>query len=152
MQLNAQFFYRYGYEIVNEVALQAESMSNKDNQSTAVLHRWRVSGDDFPNMIPRAYQGHPANNLGSDRYVEDASFLRLNNLALNYTFPTEIARRMNLRNLRLGIQARKLMTFTKYTGQDPEVRIKKEDALWFGKDTGTVPPPIIIAFNIAVGF
>jgi len=152
LQFNAQFLYRYGYQIVNEVALKAESMSNKDNQSTAVLHRWRVSGDDFPNMIPRAYQGHPANNLGSDRYVEDASFLRLNNVALNYTFSKRVVQAMHLRNLRVGVQARKLMTFTGYTGQDPEVRIKKEDALWFGKDTGTVPPPIIVAFNIAVGF
>lgn len=151
-QFNAQFLYRYGYEIVNQVALQAESMSNKDNQSMAVLNRWRVSGDDFPNMIPRAYQGHPANNLGSDRYVEDASFLRLNNVALNYTFPTRLVSRLNLRSLRVGIQARKLMTITRYTGQDPEVQMKREDALWFGKDTGDVPPPIITAINIAVGF
>lgn len=153
LQLNAQFLYRYGYKIVNQVALQAESMSNKDNQSKAVLNRWRVSGDDYPNMIPRAYQGHPANNLGSDRYVEDASFLRLNNVSLNYTFSSRIAKSLNLRNLRVGIQARKLLTFTKYTGQDPEVQMKQDDnALWFGKDTGTPPPPIIVAFNIAVGF
>jgi TonB-linked SusC/RagA family outer membrane protein len=151
-QLNAQFLYRYGYKIVNEVALQAESMSNKDNQSTAVLNRWRISGDDYPYMIPRAYQGHPANNLGSDRYVEDASFLRLNNVSLNYVFPASLVSRLNLRSLQVGIQARKLMTFTKYTGQDPEVQMKREDALWFGKDTGTVPPPVIVAFNIAVGF
>lgn len=152
LQLNAQFLYRYGYEIVNQVALNAESMTNKDNQSVAVLNRWRVSGDDYPNMIPRAYQNHPANNLGSDRYVEDASFIRLNNIALNYIFPKPIVRRLNLRSLRVGIQARKLMTFTNYTGQDPEVRMQREDALWFGKDTGTVPAPIITAFNIAVGF
>ncbi len=151
-QLNAQFLYRYGYKIVNQVALQAESMSNKDNQSKAVLNRWRVSGDDFPNMIPRAYQGHPSNNLGSDRYVEDASFLRLNNVALNYTFPTELVRSLNIKSLRVGIQARKLMTLTNYTGQDPEVQMKREDALWFGKDTGSVPPPVIVAFNIALGF
>lgn len=151
-QFNAQFLYRYGYDIVNQVALNAESMSNKDNQSLAVLNRWRVSGDDFPNMIPRAYQGHPANNLGSDRYVEDASFLRMNNLALNYTFPRSIVSRMNLRNLRVGVQVRKLMTLTNYSGQDPEVQMRREDALWFGKDTGTVPPPIITAINIAVGF
>ncbi len=152
LQLNAQFLYRYGYQIVNQVALNAESMSNKDNQSIAVLNRWRVSGDDYPNMIPRAYQGHPANNLGSDRYVEDASFLRLNNVSLNYTFPSSFVKAMNVRSMRVGIQARKLFTFTNYTGQDPEVQMKREDALWFGKDTGTVPPPIVTALNISVGF
>lgn len=154
VQLSAQFMYRYGYEIVNMVALNAESMSNKDNQSTAVLNRWRVSGDDFPNMIPRAYQDHPANNLGSDRYVEDASYIRLNNVSLNYTFSKNVVKSLKLRNLRVGLQARKLMTFTNYTGQDPEVRMSKDNdnALWFGKDNGTVPPPIITAINISAGF
>lgn len=153
LQLNAQFLYRYGYKIVNQVAINAESMYNKDNQSKAVLNRWRVSGDDYPNMIPRAYQGHPANNLGSDRYVEDASFMRLNNVSLNYTFPSKLVKSLSLRSLRVGLQARKLLTITNYSGQDPEVRMRQGDnALWFGKDTGTVPPPIITAFNIAVGF
>lgn len=151
-QLNAQFMYRYGYQIVNMVALNAESMSNKDNQSKAVLNRWRVSGQDFPNMLPRAYQGHPANNLGSDRFVEDASFIRLNNLSLNYTFPPAVIQPLGLKSVRVGIQVRKLMTFTRYSGQDPEVQIKPEGALWFGTDDGTVPPPIVTAINIAVGF
>ena len=151
-QFSASFLYRYGYKIVNQVALNAESMSNKDNQSTAVLNRWRVSGDDYPNIIPRAYQGHPANNLGSDRYVEDASFLRLNNLSLNYSLPTKLSKALNVKNLSIGIQVRKLLTFTKYTGQDPEVQMQKENALWFGKDTGTVPAPILTAINISASF
>ena len=151
-QFSASFLYRYGYKIVNQVALNAESMSNKDNQSTAVLNRWRVSGDDYPNMIPRAYQAHPANNLGSDRYVEDASYLRLNNMSLNYSLPAKLSKMLNVRNLSIGIQVRKLLTFTNYTGQDPEVQLKKEDALWFGKDTGTVPSPIVTAFSLSAGF
>lgn len=152
LQLSVRFLYRYGYEIVNQVALNAESMTNKNNQSKAVLRRWRTEGDDFPDMIPRAYQGHQANNLGSDRYVEDASFVRLNNVALNYTLPRNIAKSLNLDKVQVGLQARKLLTFTNYSGQDPEVTMKKEDALWFGKDTGTVPPPIITAISIKVGF
>jgi TonB-linked SusC/RagA family outer membrane protein len=151
-QFSGQFLFRYGYKIVNMVALRAESMSNKDNQSTAVLNRWRVSGDDYPNMIPRAYQGNVANNLGSDRYVEDASFIRLNNVSLNYTVPRRLVKPFNINSLKLGIQVRKLLTFTNYTGQDPEVQMKKEDALWFGTDNGTVPPPIISALRIAVAF
>lgn len=152
LQFNCQFLYRYGNQIVNGVAIGAESMSNKNNQSTAVLRRWRVDGDDFEGILPRAYLNHPCNNLGSDRYVEDASFLRLNNMSLNYTFGPSVLKPLGLKSLKMGLQARKLMTFTNYTGQDPEVQMKKEDALWFGKDTGTVPPSIITAFNIAVGF
>jgi len=151
-QFSANFLYRYGYKIVNQVALNAESMSNKDNQSKAVLNRWRVSGDDYPNMIPRAYQGHPANNLGSDRYVEDASFLRLNNVSLNYSLPTKMEKALHLKNLSIGIQITKLLTLTHYSGQDPAVQMQKENALWFGKDNGTVPTPILTALNVSASF
>ncbi len=151
-QVVASFLYRYGYDIVNGVALSAESMTNKDNQSKAVLNRWRVAGQDFPNILPRAYVGHPANNLGSDRYVEDASYLRLNNISMNYSFGPGVLKALHLNSFKVGIQARKLMTITNYSGQDPEVQMKKEDALWFGKDTGTVPPPILTAINLSIGF
>lgn len=149
---NASFLYRYGYKVVNQIALNAEGMSGKDNQSKAVLNRWRVSGNDFPNMLPRAYVNHPANNLGSDRYVEDASFIRLNNINLNYKFNDRFVKRIGFRNLKVGLQVRKLLTFTNYSGQDPEVKLSQDGALWFAKDKGKVPSPIITAFNIAVGF
>ena len=74
------FHYRVGFDIVNMIALQTEGMNNRDNQSKAVLSRWRVQGQDEEGMLPRAYLNHPANNLGSDRYVETGDYLRLNNL------------------------------------------------------------------------
>ncbi|HKK61822.1 MAG TPA: hypothetical protein VJ951_04630, partial [Bacteroidales bacterium] len=151
-KFRSNFLYRYGYKVVNEIALKAESMSNKNNQSKAVLNRWRVSGNDFPNMLPRAYRNHPANNLGSDRYVEDASFIRLNNISLNYTFNDRFVQSLGLKDLRVGVQVRKLLTFTNYSGQDPEVRLSQDDALWFARDKGKVPSPIITAFNVAVSF
>ncbi len=148
----SSFLYRYGFDIVNEVALSAESMTNTSNQSKAVLNRWRVPGQDFPNILPRAYLSHPANNLGSDRYVEDASFLRLNNISLTYSFGDGVLKALNLNSFKVGIQARKLMTLTNYTGQDPEVQMKKDEALWYGKDDGTVPPPIFTAINVSISF
>ena len=150
--LNAQFLYRVGYQIVNRAALNSESMSNKNNQSIAVMRRWRKSGDDFQNMLPRAYYQHPANNLGSDRYVEDGDFLKLNNVSLNYSFKPKALKPYGLKKLTMGLQARKLLTFTNYSGQDPEIRLNMSNPLWFGVDNGRTPPSIICAFNIAIGF
>lgn len=152
LSLNAQFLYRVGYQIVNEAAMKSESMTNKNNQSIAVMRRWRKSGDNFSGMLPRAYYQHPANNLGSDRYVENGDFLKLNNVALNYSFKAKTLKPLGLRSLKMGLQARKLLTFTEYTGQDPEIRLSMDDPLWFGVDNGKTPPSIIVAFNLAVGF
>lgn len=152
LSLNAQFLYRVGYQIVNQAAMDSESMSTKNNQSIAVLRRWRKSGDNFEGMLPRAYYQHPANNLGSDRYVEDGDFLKLNNLAINYSFKPKAIEKYGLKTCKLGFQARKLLTFTGYSGQDPEIRLSMDDPLWFGVDNGRTPPSIICAFNLAIGF
>ena len=56
-----------------------------DNQSTAVLNRWRSEGDQTD--IPRALYGMGYNYLGSDRFVEDATYVRLKTLTLCYNVP-----------------------------------------------------------------
>ena len=80
------FFYgRFGQKVINQARMDLESMYNYKNQSTAVLQRWRAEGDDTD--IPRALWGMGYNYLGSDRFVEDASFVRLKTLSINYNIP-----------------------------------------------------------------
>jgi hypothetical protein len=69
-RFSTQFIYRTGFDIVNMIALSTEGAHDRNNKSKAVLKRWRNEGDDYPGMLPRAYLNNPANNLGSDRYVE----------------------------------------------------------------------------------
>ncbi len=152
LTLSPQFLYRWGYQIVNEIAMDTESMSGRNNQSTAVLSRWRRPGQDFPGMLPRAYQNSRANNLGSDRYVENGDFLRLNSLSINYSFGKKVLNMLHLRSLRVGFIGRKLYTFTRYTGQDPEIKTRMTNPFWFGTDDGLVPPPKIYSISINVGF
>ena len=59
-------------------------------------------------------------NLTSDWYVEDGSYLRLKNIVLGYTLPDNLLRTLKLRSARVYIQGQNLLTFTKYTGPDPE--------------------------------
>ena len=152
LRVNLNFVYRTGYQIVNEVSMITESMNGRSNQSTAVLHRWRRPGQNYEGMLPRAYLNNPANNLGSDRYVENGDFLRLNSISVNYDFEGRIIEKLNLDQLRLGFNGRKLFTMTKYSGQDPEVSNKVKDPFWFGTDNGLVPPSIILSLSIEIKF
>ena len=59
-------------------------------------------------------------NQTSDWYVENGSYLRLKNVVLGYTLPANVVRTLHLRNARVFLQGQNLLTFTKYTGPDPE--------------------------------
>ena len=84
ISLSANFHYRMGFDIINGIAMQTEGMNDRNNQSKAVLRRWRFQGEDEEGMLPRAYMNHPANNLGSDRYVEKGDYVRLNSIKISY--------------------------------------------------------------------
>jgi TonB-linked SusC/RagA family outer membrane protein len=150
--ISFQFYYRVGFDIINMVALQTEGMNNKNNQSKAVLSRWRIQGQNEPGLLPRAYYDHPANNLGSDRYVEKGDFVRLNNIKVGYRIPTSLCEKFNLQNASFTLSARKLYTFTNYSGQDPEIPVKANDPFWIGADYANTPPPRMITVSFSVGF
>ncbi len=151
MTLSVNFFGRYGYQIVNQIAIETQSMSGRDNQSTAVIKRWRKPGDEFPGILPRAYLGHPANSLGSDRFVEDGDFLRLNSINLRYSIPGQISKKVGLNKIDVQLSARKLYTLTNYTGQDPEIP-RKSDPFWMGADDGGAPSPTSIYLTLVIDF
>jgi hypothetical protein len=152
LDISCNFHYRLGFDIINKVAIDTEGMNNRNNQSKAVLRRWRVQGQDEENMLPRAYLNHPANNLGSDRYVEAGDFLRLINVMVTYRLKREICEKLHLRTVNLTASGRKLLTFTNYSGQDPEVGQDASDPFWIGIDEANTPPPRILTFSVSIGF
>lgn len=116
---NNQFNFRYGNKIINRARMRAENMYSNNNQSRAVNWRWRVEGDVTD--IPRALYQYGYNWLGSDRFVEDGSFIRLNYSQLSYSLDPKIIQRWGLSQLSFYISANNLLCFTKYSGADPEV-------------------------------
>ena len=116
---NNQFNFRWGNKIINMARMRAENMYENNNQSRAVNWRWRVEGDNAP--IPRALYHTGYNWLGSDRFVEDGSFLRLNYTQLSYSFAPKLIKKWGLTQLNLYISANNLFCLTKYSGADPEV-------------------------------
>lgn len=119
MSLNIFFNFRYGNKIINAARMNAENMYYDNNQSVAVNWRWRKDGD--VTTMPRALHDYGYNWLGSDRYVEDGSFLRFKYMTFNYSVPKEIIRKYHLDKLSLYLTFNNLYVWSKYTGVDPEV-------------------------------
>ncbi len=90
------------------------------NQWASVLDRWTPQNTDA--TIPRAVRSDPAqNNRFSDRWVENASFLRLKNVQLGYSLPASLLKRTGFVNgARVYVGGTNLLVLTKWTGLDPE--------------------------------
>lgn len=116
----------YGNDIYNQTAAVLESMQGFYNQSTDILGRWQNPGDIT--TIPQARFIDPtgeaavgANNREiSDRFLEDGSFLRVKDVRLSYTFPSSWTERANLSSVNIYVGVRNALTFTNYSGFDPE--------------------------------
>ena len=148
LTLTTFFYGRYGQKVINGARINLENMRGKNNQSTAVLHRWRAEGDQTD--IPRALYGMGYNYLGSDRFVEDASFLRLKTLSLSYNLPKKWLKSLGINKLNIFATGYDLFTWTSYKGQDPEVKMPSPTSLV--KDSSTTPVSKRYAFGINLDF
>ncbi len=144
------FTYRMNYDIVNGTDMLTTNMYGWDNQSTATLSRWRNPGD-VTNM-PRAAFGSGYNWLGSDRYVEDASFLRLRSVTFSYNFNKNLLKKLNFDDVRFWVTADNLLTFTNYRGQDPEVNMRGGDPFGIAIDYSRTPPTRRITLGLTTRF
>ena len=128
------FQFSYGNEIFNYVRYQLEKMSNLDNQSTSTLRRWTYEGQETD--IPRAYWNDlHGNNEFSTRWIEDGSYLKLNNITFSYTIPEKF---LTFQNASFYITAKNLFTITNYLGYDPEFSYSPKPYLQ-GIDYGIYP-------------
>lgn len=141
------FNFRYGNKIVNVARMNAENMYFDYNQSEAVNWRWRKDGD--VTEMPRALYRYGYNWLGSDRYVEDGSFLRFKYLTFNYSVPNAKLKPYGIRNLSAYLTFNNLLVLTKYTGVDPEVGY---GALGLSKDESSTPRTRDFTLGLSIGF
>jgi hypothetical protein len=118
-KLVARFNYRWGNKIVNTARMALESMYGTENQASSVTYRWRKDGD--MTQMPRALYGTGYNYQISSRFVEDGSFLRLNNLQLSYNVPKKFLKKFGLNTLSAYVTMNNVFCWTKYSGIDPEI-------------------------------
>jgi TonB-linked SusC/RagA family outer membrane protein len=151
LKISAFFNFRTSYDVVNGTKMTTTNMYGYNNQSTAVLRRWRNPGDVTD--IPRAIWNSGYNWLGSDRYVEDASFLRFRTVTVRYNFSDKMAKKLKIKNFSTYLTAENLMTFTRYTGQDPEVAPRGVTGPFtIVTDNSTTPPVFMLTLGLTGSF
>jgi len=127
--------------------MNAENMYYDNNQSIAVNWRWRKDGDKTE--MPRALHEYGKNWLGSDRYVEDGSFLRFKYLTFNYAVPNETVKRWGLNKVSMYLTFNNVFVWSKYTGVDPEVNY---GSLNLSTDEANTPRTKDVTLGLSVGF
>ncbi len=150
--LNVFFQGAVGGDIYNLTAVQ---LYNGDSNSvTDILNSWTPTNTDTE--IPRAaIRGKER----SSRFVEDGSYARLKNVALAYSLPNGILDRVGVGSIRLSVSAQNLLTFTNYSGLDPEVSYfgsggesRGDDNVIIGHDFGNYPNLRSVTFGASVKF
>ncbi len=104
-----------GGEIFNLTRVQL--MNGDANALTDVLDAWTIENPESD--IPRV--GNNSQRELSSRFIEDGSYIRLKNVSIGYSLPTNIVNKVGLSNARVSFSAQNLLTITNYSGLDPEV-------------------------------
>ena len=153
MGLNLTFDYKnfdfgaYAFASVgNDIVRNYERNLPLTNRTTQYLNRW--TGEGSTNAFPRVTTGATNNTLFSDFYVEDGSFVRLQNVQLGYTISDETSEKWGINKLRLYISASNLVTLTEYSGYDPTA--STGEPIGGGIDYGFYPNPrtYLIGMNL----
>ncbi|MDG1761626.1 MAG: TonB-dependent receptor [Flavobacteriaceae bacterium] len=133
--------------IGNDMVRDYERQAMNTNRGTYMLNRW--TPETGGNTIPRASGGSSINNNNfSDYFVEDASYLRIQNVQLGYTANDKINKFLRLDSLRMYVSANNLFTFTNYNGFDPSA--SGGSPIGAGIDKGFYPVSRTFMFGLNV--
>lgn len=129
------------------------------NRSTTIRDKsWKAGADNSKAILPVLDYGDSYSGTNSNSYyVEDASFLRLKNVVLGYTFPKAMLQKATISNLRVYLQAENILTITGYSGLDPEYTNASLNAdsgndLRRGIDMGGWPSTMRFLFGVNFAF
>ncbi|MBS5021320.1 MAG: TonB-dependent receptor [Alistipes sp.] len=129
----------HGNEILNLNRRYLDNMEGNTNGTTAAFHRWKSPADIGDGNTNRANRKQTGNNSRTSTWhIEDGSYLRLQNIALGYTLPAKWTKKFYVEKLRVYVSAQNLVTWTDYSGYNPEVS-GSTSALTPGEDYGTYP-------------
>lgn len=151
IDLSIFFQWSYGNDIMNANRLFFESSNNRSrelNQYASYTNRW--TADNPTSDIPAATNSS-SNRVISSRIIEDGSFLRLKNVTIGYTFPSQMTKKWKIDKTRIYVAAQNLWTWTGYSGYDPEVSVRNS-ALTPGLDYSSYPRAYSVSFGVSLGF
>ncbi len=146
-----------GKQLYNAQRAYLESMQGEHGQMATVVERW--TGPGTSNTMPRAIRGGAnLNSRPSTRYVEDASYLRLQNLQIGYVLPEKTLSSVGVKRLRTYLNTQNLFTITKYSNYSPDglggsgYGNNDLNPLSIGVDTGNYPIPRVFQFGLQASF
>ncbi|MGC9344097.1 MAG: hypothetical protein ACP5E3_15445, partial [Bacteroidales bacterium] len=132
----------HGNYIFNETRVYSEGMEDYFNQFATVLDRWTPENTDT--QMPRASYSDPAgNNRDSDRFLEKGDFVRVKDITISYQFPDRLINSLRTQELSIFLTGQNWVTFTGYSGYDPEVA---------ATDNGVYPQVKTLIFGLNVKF
>ncbi len=168
-ELNVGLTGQIGGDVLNWARYKTEGLASIwDNQATSVLDRVQIGkidpagGNDISNLqvvgggkngIPRfsSLDGN-GNNRMSDRWIEDGSYLRIQNISLSYNLPQRWAKKAFLQSAKIYVNVQNVYTFTKYSGYDPEIGAYNQSSLLQNIDRGRYPTPRTYTIGLNLSF
>lgn len=147
------FFFQYSYgnkQLHWNRFFTEHGGTRNTNFLTSQLDRWQKPGDQT--MVPQMNAANYAGNLRPSRFMEDGSYLRLKNISFGYTLPKAVLDKIRLSNVRVYVSGQNVLTFTKYTGLDPEMTGTASTNLTQGIEFFTMPQPKVYMAGINIGF
>jgi TonB-linked SusC/RagA family outer membrane protein len=147
------FFYgSYGGKILDVLEYETAGLNSLyQNQLASTANFWTPSNPNSNTPAPRGGLGNP-NLVMSNRFLESASYLRLQNVRLGYNLPVQWAKYVAMTGLKVYVSGQNLFVITKYPGLDPEVGSFNENPLLMNVDMGRYPTPRIFTLGINAQF
>jgi TonB-linked SusC/RagA family outer membrane protein len=149
-ELNINTVFSYGNDIYNGTRSEMENMQGARNMFASTVNRWTPQNQN--NTMPRMYRSKAVARVSS-QYVEDGSYLRIQNIMLGYNVPSRaLSFTKYLTGLRLYASLQNFFTFTGYSGNNPEVSKYGSDNLGSGYDNYTYPLSKTVTFGLNINF
>jgi len=136
----------YGNDVYNASRMETEGMFDAKNQTTVVLNRWKIPGQIT--SVPKA----GFNMKNSTYFIEDGSYLRVKTVTLSYNVKSRFLSKAGITRLQPYFTANNLLTWTKYSGMDPEVNQWGNSGALQGIDWGTYLHSKSFVFGINIDF
>ena len=145
--LSMNWAFSLGNDIYNGVRRLNESGTDYANQAESMNRRWQSDGQitDIPRVT---FIDRGLNNRFSSRWIEDGSYLKLKELTLSYNIDKPV---LFFTGLRVFLTAQNLLTFTKYSGSDPEFSYSYDMELQ-GMDMAKIPVPKFVKLGLVMNF
>ncbi len=152
LDLNLLFYYSGGNYVYNGTKAGLHDNRNWNNSKDA-LNRWTKAGDNAE--WPRVVFGDNISNgsgLPMSNNVEKGDFVKLRNVTLGYSLPKSLVERATLASARIYVAAFNALTFTKYSGFDPEIQTNGNDNSAPSVDRNSAPLARTINVGLQIGF